>query len=304
MSSLKANSDIKNGISIIIPAFNEEESIGTVVKNLSHILEEEAFPYQIIVVDDGSNDSTAEIAEQLEGIDVIRHPHNIGYGAALKTGIRDALYDTICITDADATYPNECIPELVQIMMRGYNMVVGARIGKNVSIPIIRRPAKWVVRQFAVIVTGVEIPDINSGLRIFRRSIAKRFFRILPDGFSFTITITLAMITNGYRIKYHPIDYHPRVGHSKIKPIRDTLNFFLLIARIALYFAPLKVFLPLSAILVMISIGWAIWSFFAFGQIADVSTLVILMTAIQTAVIGFLAELINQRIPEFRDEDR
>jgi glycosyltransferase involved in cell wall biosynthesis len=229
---------------------------------------------------------------------------NRGYGAALKTGIRHAKGDWVCITDADGTYPNERIPELVERVITGdFDMVVGARTGENVAIPLRRRPAKWVIGKLANFVAGEPIPDLNSGLRIFDRAAALRFFGILPDGFSFTTTITLGMLTNGYLIDYMPIDYHARVGSSKIRPIQDTLNFVQLVVRIALYFKPLKVFVPFSMALFLLALVWAVFSKVALGRLADVTTLVIAMTAIQVFMLGMLAELINQRLPNLYDKD-
>lgn len=288
--------------SIVIPAYNEEQAIGGVLERLLVVMEHPGVPYEIIVVDDGSQDATVEVAEGFEGVTVLRHRENRGYGAALKTGIRHAQYDLICITDADGTYPVERIPELVARLAEvGYDMVVGARVGENVSIPLVRRPAKWAIGRLANFVAGESISDLNSGLRVFRREVALRLLSLLPDQFSFTVTITLAMLTNGYLVEYVPINYYARIGRSKIRPIQDTLNFVQLVWRIALYFAPLKVFLPISALLLMLALIWALFSMFVLGQLADVSTLVIVMTSFQVAVIGMLAELINQRLPGYRE---
>jgi hypothetical protein len=156
----------------------------------------------------------------------------------------------------------------------------------------------------ANVVAGQSIPDLNSGLRVFRRSTAMRLLSLLPDGFSFTATITLALLSNGYLVDYVPINYHARQGSSKFRPIQDTLNFVGLILRIALYFAPLKIFLSLSVLLFSIALGAALFSQFVLGQLADVTTVVIAMTGAQVAVVGLLAELINRRLPNyFRDEE-
>ena len=289
-------------LSIIIPAYNEEGGLGSVLDHLVSIVTEHLPDTEIIVVDDGSQDGTAAIAAGYANITVLSHPTNRGYGAALKTGIRHAQSDLICITDADGTYPNERIPDLLaQLQAEKYDMVVGARTGANVAIPLVRRPAKWVIRQLASYVASEPIPDLNSGLRLFRRDVALRFFNILPDGFSFTTTITLGMLSNNYMVYYLPIDYHARVGNSKIKPIRDTLNFTQLVLRIGLYFDPLKVFVPLSLLLLLLSVAWALFTKIAFGQLADVSALVIAMAALQVFVVGLLAELINQRLPNLKE---
>jgi glycosyltransferase involved in cell wall biosynthesis len=296
-----------SSVAIVVPAYNEEHGLGAVLAQLSAIqaqMNAAGRQVEIIVVDDGSADQTSEVARQHKGITLIRHRVNRGYGAALKTGIRHAKGDWICITDADGTYPNERVPELVERAITGdFDMVVGARTGENVAIPLRRRPAKWVIGQLANFVAGEPIPDLNSGLRIFDRAAALRFFGILPDGFSFTTTITLGMLTNGYLIDYVPINYHVRVGRSKIRPIQDTLNFVQLVVRIALYFKPLKVFIPFSAMLLLLALVWAVFSKVVLGRLADVTTLVIAMTAIQVFMLGMLAELINQRLPNQYDKD-
>lgn len=293
-------------VSVIVPAYDEENAIAGVVSQLQQTMAASGFQHEIIVVDDGSQDRTAEAARLQAAtgpatdanIVVLQHHANRGYGGALKTGIRHAQYNILCITDADGTYPNERIPYLVERLDRHhFDMVVGARTGEHVAIPAIRRPAKWFVGKLASLVAGEKIPDLNSGLRVFRRSVVMEFFDILPDGFSFTTTITLGMLTNGYLVDYLPVNYHKRVGKSKIRPVRDTLNFVQLILRIALYFAPLKIFVPVSFFLLLLALAWGLFSTFVLGQLADVSTLVIVMTSAQVMAIGLLAELINHRFP-------
>ena len=293
-------------VTVIVPAYNEERAIVDVLERLVEVMAASELTHEIIVVDDGSQDQTAALARQVCCTQIIEHPANRGYGAALKTGLRHARYEMVCITDADGTYPNERIPELVRVLDREqYDMVVGARVGDNVSIPLLRRPAKWVVGRLADYVAGEKIPDLNSGLRVFRRDVALLFDGVLPDTFSFTTTITLAMLTNKYLVDYVPIDYYARVGKSKIRPVQDTFNFIQLVWRIALYFAPLRLFLPLSALLFLAAIAWALFTLLVLGQLADVSTLVIFMTAFQVLVIGMLAELINKRLPGYhRKPDR
>jgi len=294
----------QSGLSIIVPAYNEELAIGAVLQQIRQAMESRALVYECLVVDDGSQDSTAEVAKQQAGVTVLQHRANRGYGASIKTGIRHAQYPLVCITDADGTYPSERIPDLVsRLVDGGYDMMVGARTGENVAMPLARRPAKWLIRRLASFMAAEAIPDLNSGLRVFRREAALRFLNILPDGFSFTTTITLAMLTNSYLVDYAPIDYHARIGSSKIRPIPDTLDFVQLVFRIALYFAPLKVFLPLSALLVLLAAGWALFSKFVLGELADVSAVVVAMAGLQVAVLGLLAELVNRRLPNYYRED-
>ncbi|MCK5104641.1 MAG: glycosyltransferase family 2 protein, partial [Cyclobacteriaceae bacterium] len=238
-----------SGFTIIIPAYNESDSIEKVVAEIKGLDGE----YEIIVVDDGSVDGTYELAEKT-GVKVLRHSCNKGYGASLKTGIKKAKYDQIVITDADGTYPIHEIPKLAGLMKKGFSMVVGARTGNDVAIPLFRRFPKWMLNKLANHLTGVKIPDINSGLRIMKKKDVLGFFNILPDGFSFTTTITLAMLTNDMQVQYVPINYYRRQGKSKIRPIYDTLNFIQLIIRTTLYFNPLKIFIPLSFLLVVVAL--------------------------------------------------
>ncbi|HOT91980.1 MAG TPA: glycosyltransferase family 2 protein [Anaerolineae bacterium] len=287
-------------VSVVIPAYNEELGIGPVLEQLRGVLADAPFAYEIIVVDDGSQDDTAAVVRRYPDVRLITHKRNLGYGAALKTAIRQARYDLVGITDADGTYPNERIPELVAQFHAGeYDMVVGARTGAEVAIPWIRKPAKWIIGKLAEVIAGQPIPDINSGLRVFKRAVALRFFNMLPNGFSFTTTLTLGMLTNDYNVAYVPINYMTRTGKSKIRPLRDTLNFVNLILRMALYFAPLKIFLPLSGFLLFLGLLWGVFSWAVLKRLADVSTVVIVMAAVQIAVVGMLAELIDRRLPNY-----
>jgi glycosyltransferase involved in cell wall biosynthesis len=289
------------GVSIVIPVYNEEEGVGQVILDLKHEFSQLDINFELIVVDDGSKDQTIQTIEEFQDVRLIRHIVNRGYGAALKSGIRQARFEHICITDADCTYPVNRIPDLLRLMVSSeVDMVVGARLGKEVAIPTIRKPAKWLIAKLANFVVNEPILDLNSGLRIFKRSSIFQFLSILPDGFSFTTTITLGMLSNGYLVDYLPIEYFPRVGKSKIKPFSDTKNFINLIFRIALYFAPLKIFLPISVVIFFVGLAWAIFTLNVFGRIADASTAVILLSAVQIAVFGLLAEMINRRFPGYR----
>jgi len=238
--------------SVIIPAYREEGGIAEGIREIRRALEGAPAEWELIVVDDGSDDRTGEIA-QAEGARVIRHPVNRGYGAALKTGIAAARYEIVVITDADGTYPAEAIPRLVA-SLGDYEMAVGARVGANVAIPLVRRPAKWLLRHLASYLAGQEIPDLNSGLRAMRRSLVRRYEHILPSGFSFTTTITLASLCRDHLVRYETIDYRPRVGASKIRP-RHAFDFLLLILRTIVYFNPLKVFLPVGAVFFLVGLG-------------------------------------------------
>jgi glycosyltransferase involved in cell wall biosynthesis len=285
------------GVTVIVPAYNEEESIGPVLGQIKEVLGGAGIPYQLLVVDDGSTDRTVEIS-QSKGAEVVRHPTNRGYGAAVKAGCRRARHETIVITDADGTYPNDQIPHLVSLMA-DYDMVVGARTGKEVHVPLIRRPAKWLINTLANWFTRTRIPDLNSGLRALRRELVLRFYPVLPDGFSFTTTITLAMLANGYLVQYVPIDYHRRVGQSKIRPVRDTLNFTLLIIRTTVYYAPLRVFLPLAGLLLFAGVAVGLYSLLVLDRFMDATTIVLVLAALQIAAAGLLADMVDKRTPRF-----
>jgi len=279
--------------SIIIPAYNEEETIGGVLSEVNEVMEKSNWEYEVMVIDDGSSDETGKVAKK-RGTRLISHPRNMGYGAALKTGIRNAKHDTILITDADGTYPAEEIPRLLK-EMRDYDMVVGARTGKRVKMPFLRRPAKFFLNRLAGYLSERRIPDINSGLRAFKKDIALKYFHILPAKFSFTTTITLAFLSDDYSVKYLPIDYHRRGGRSKIRPLRDTWAFLLLIIRTIIYFNPLKVLLPLASFLFLLGIAILFYSKFILQQVMDITVILLIVTSLLVALLGLVADLIVKR---------
>lgn len=281
---------------VIVPCYNERDSIGPVVESLlKHCAT--SGPYDLIVVDDGSSDGSSEVLCRLRQrhpeVQVITHPHNRGYGAALKTGIRHTSAEFIVITDADQTYPNDRIPELLA-WARGVDMVVGARKIDPTIYPRSRRIAKFFLSQYAAWIVGAMIPDINSGLRVMRRAVVEQFFHILPDTFSFTTTITVAMLTNYYTVQYVPVAYEARVGRSKIKPIRDTLRFLQLILRTGMYFAPLRVFLPVAAFLGLLFLGSLAYDVLVLRDLTE-KTLLFLLFALNTAMLALMADMFDKR---------
>jgi glycosyltransferase involved in cell wall biosynthesis len=292
----KEAAQLAEPVSIIIPAHNEEKGIGPVLDGIASAMESEGIEHEIVVVNDGSSDGTSRAAAERSGVRVIDLDVNRGYGAAIKQGLQIARYDLVAITDADGTYPPEALPALVGAM-DGCDMVVGARTGENVAIPLVRRPAKWLLTALANYLADTRIPDLNSGLRVMRKSALMRFMNILPQGFSFTTTITLAMLSNDYCVRFRPIDYHPRTGKSKIKPFADTLNFLTIIIRTIMYFNPLKIFIPISAALFLAGIAVLLYSGFVLGRVLDVTVIILISLAIQIGVIGLLADLIDKRSP-------
>lgn len=219
---------------------------------------------EIIVIDDASTDHTAEVA-QGAGVRVIQHRHNKGYGAGLKTGIRAAEGDIIVMMDADSEHNAAQISQLLD-NFGDNDMVVGAR-AKGSHAPLVRRPGKWLLSKVANYLAEAQIPDLNSGFRAFRRNVALRFLHILPNGFSFTTTLTLALFKEGYNTAYVPITTTPRVGTSTVNPLRDGVNTLMLIIRIIALFDPVKVFLPTSVALFLIgAIYWIGSGVFRFVQ--------------------------------------
>lgn len=263
-------------LAVVIPAFNERHGIGLTIERLRAALASEPYSLEIIVVDDGSTDGTADEAEA-HGVRVLRLPANGGYGAALKAGIAATASEYVAIIDADGTYPAEALPAMMAQAVDA-DMVVGARPANSAGIPLVRRPAKWVLTKLASYLAGRKIPDLNSGLRVMRRSVLQRFLPILPSGFSFTTTITLSMLCTGKRVVYQPIKYAQRIGSSKIRPV-DFVNFLFLVLRTVVLFNPLKVFLPLGSLLFLVGVGKLIYDLF-------------LWNLSETAVLGILAAIV------------
>lgn len=275
---------------IVIPAYDEASGIGQVLDDLFSVMTTSRIEHEVLVIDDGSTDRTAEVAACYP-VRLLRHRKNRGYGASLKTGIRHAQHGIIVITDADGTYPSEYIPDLIE-KIGEYDMVVGARLGQDAHIPLIRRPAKWFLNMLANYLVGERIPDLNSGLRAFKKDVALNLLAILPSGFSFTTAITLAMLTNDHPVLFVPIKYHKRVGSSKIRPIQDTVNFLFLILRTILLFNPLRVFVPMCLLLFALTGAKIIRDMIVFDYHVATSTVVMTMTALQVALLGLLADLI------------
>lgn len=267
---------VQTDVAVVIPAFNEEGAVGGIVRRVRAALSETPLAFDIVVVDDGSTDRTAIEAEG-QGAHVIRLAENSGYGAALKAGISVTRSEYVVITDADGTYPPEQIPILMQ-KMEGMDMVVGNRAMSDVSIARIRRGPKLFLNWLASYLSGRHIPDLNSGLRVMRRSTLLKFIHLLPSGFSFTSTITLAMLCTNHRVTYVPVTCAPRVGSSKIVP-SDFTAFTMLVLRTVVLFNPLKVFLPLGTLLFLIGVIKLAYDVF-------------LWNLSETAVMAFLAAVI------------
>jgi len=285
-------------LSIVIPAYNEADGIGPVLTRLSTVMAASGIDHEIVVVDDGSTDGTGRAVDALLGklgrVRLVSHEGNRGYGAALKTGIAASSAPVVAITDADGTYPNEKIPELYQTLRsRDADMVVGARTGDDVHIPLVRRPAKAALGVLANYLSGTRIPDLNSGLRVFRKAPVVERFNLVSNGFSFTTTVTLALLARNHQVVFLPVDYARRTGSSKIRPVRDTFNFLVLILRVSIYFEPLKVFLPVSGALAAAGLFYGILQAVA-GDLGE-GPVLLLVAALQILLVGLIADMISRK---------
>ena len=288
MASTLTRRDL-GGVSVVVPAYNEQQSIAEVVDEILETCSSQHIEFEIIVVDDGSSDQTTEVLQN-KAVTLIRHPENRGYGASIKTGVLSSRYPWILIADADGTYPIPQIPRLLEAVEH-YDMVVGARVGTDVNVPLIRRPAKWILNKLANYMAQTRIPDINSGFRLFRKSSFLRFLNYCPSGFSLTTTITLAFLCNNHPVKYVPVDYFKRKGRSKIRPLRDTYNFFLLVIRTIMYFDPLRVFVPAALLLLLSGLIFTGIELYRFRNITTAAS-IFLFAGFQTLILGLLADLI------------
>jgi glycosyltransferase involved in cell wall biosynthesis len=283
-------------LTVLLPAFNEEEAILGVLDEIVESLTDEAIHYEILVVDDASTDRTADLAEQFASqcwqatVRVIRCPVRRGAGAARKTGVRAARADVVVMLDADGSYPAGAIRDLLRYFP-AYDQVNGARTSEQGTWPWLRRPAKWLIRKLACYLTGHHIPDLNTGLKAFKREAMLPWLWVVPDGFSCVTTMTLAFLTNGYAVKYVPTEYRPRIGHSKFHPIKDTLAYLSTVLRIVLYFRPLKVFLPLSAVMIAAGILKSLFSRVSTGSMQE-SDIVVMVAGFLTCMLGLLAEVV------------
>ena len=284
---------LEPGFSVVIPAMNEADGVGQVVRQIAATMDGTGQPYEIIVVDDGSTDETGERAREA-GATVLRHPQNQGYGAGLKSGIARAQFDRIIITDADGTYPIDRIPDLMAEADR-FDMVVGARQGKYYRESLFKEPARMIFGALCSWVTGTPVPDVNSGLRVFRTSLARQYFHVISQGFSFTTTITLAALSNGYFVKYVPIDYHQRVGKSKVKLLRDIPRTTQIILQAVVYYNPIKLFLAFAllslALALLFWLAYAVTLSTAVGVTAGLFT----VSVVHFVAVGLLADLIRVR---------
>lgn len=279
-------------VSIILPVYNEATHLEEEVRRIEKAMDASEYTYEIIIVDDGSTDGSGDLAETL-GVQTIRFNTNRGSGSARKYGTMAAKGKVVVWTDVDMTYPNDRIPELVD-EIAGYDQVVGARTSEQGTVKLLRMPAKWFIRKLASYLTRTKIPDLNSGFRAFRRDVADQFLYLLPRGFSCVTTITMAFLTNGYSVKYIPIEYAKRAGRSKFHWLADTRRYLMQVVRMVLMHEPIRFFGPPAVILGLAGMIKLVYDLVDKNFRIGTNTMVVLGIAFALAGIGLLADLLVQ----------
>jgi len=280
-------------VSVVLPVHDEAGHVEDEIARIRRALDASDYTFELIVVDDGSRDGTKEILRGIEGIRLIDLATNRGCGHARRLGTRAARGDVVVWTDADMTYPNDRIAELVEHLdQNGCEQVVGARTTEEGTNAWIRRPTKWFIRKLASYLMSTPIPDLNSGFRAMRRETALPYLYMLPSGFSCVTTITMAFLLNGHEVKYVPVEYAPRAGESKFRLVRDTYLYLLQVIRMIMTFNPLRVFLPLGGSLLLVAVGKTVFDVFQKDFRVTTNAIVLLIVSLQVVALGLLADLI------------
>jgi glycosyltransferase involved in cell wall biosynthesis len=275
-------------ISVIIPAYNEEDAIGKVLGDLLPMAD--ANGWEVIVVDDGSTDATAKVADQ-NGVKVITHPYNRGYGSSLKTGITSASGNIVVIMDSDGQHDPGDISRLLE-HINDHDVVIGERV-KGSHHSWIRRPGKWLLGKIANFLTGRKIPDINSGLRAYQKDLLLKLIHLMPNGFSFSTTSTVAYYSMNFRVKYIPIKTKQRTGKSTVNQIKHGCETILLMLRLIVLFNPLKVFMPVSLFLIFMALAYQIYIICLTGLHVVGGAIVSLIAGIQIFLFGLMIDQIS-----------
>jgi polyisoprenyl-phosphate glycosyltransferase len=285
-------------VTIVLPCHNEEGHVIAEVARICEAMDLSGYPYELVAYDDASTDSTLlrlqEAAPDYPQLRIVHFHRNGGSGTVRRIGTQQARGEIVVWTDADMTYPNDRIPEFVQMLEKEPHLdqVVGARTSEEGTHKILRVPAKWFIRKLAEVLTNSPIPDLNSGLRAFRREVSLPYLRLLPPGFSCVTTITIAFLSNQHDVRYVPIDYAKRAGTSKFKFVRDAYRYILQVLRMVMYFNPLKVLMPLALTLITLGIGKGIFDLIVHPFLIAVDTVLVLVTGLIIATLALLADLI------------
>ena len=282
-------------ISVVIPVYNEEKAIKNTINEIKKVLKENKLDKnsEIIIVNDGSTDNTKKELKKCDVV-VVNNPTNMGYGFSLKRGINAAKNNTIVITDADQTYPFDAVPKMLEVKKEGFDLVVGARRGKYYRQSFFKSILRRILKRFVEFVSSKKIKDINSGLRVFDKSLVTKYFPRLCNTFSFTTSQTLAYLMNNHFVTYVDIDYKKREGKSKIKLFRDSLISLKYILESCVYYNPLKIFTLLSVILIFFSIIGFLFSHFAHIHAGYILGIGGILLSIVVFAIGLLAVILKQ----------
>jgi polyisoprenyl-phosphate glycosyltransferase len=291
-------------VTVVLPCYNEQNHVVNEIERITEALDQSSLRYELLVIDDCSTDQTLETVQHAQArfpyLRVMPFHRNSGSGTARRVGTNQARGDIVVWTDADMTYPNERIPEFVELLAKDptIDQIVGARTSEQGTHKILRIPAKWFIRKAAERLSGARIPDLNSGFRAFRRDVALPYLRLLPSGFSCVTTITMAFLHNGHEIRYVPIEYGKRSGRSKFHFVRDAYRYILQVLRMVMYFNPLRVLMPAALWLVMIGFGKAVYDVVAHPVRISNNTVVIFMTGMIIGAVALLADLIVKSRPD------
>jgi glycosyltransferase involved in cell wall biosynthesis len=285
-------------VTIVLPCYNEQDHVIDEVERICKSMDASGHTYELLAVDDCSTDDTLarleEAAPNFPNMQVVPFHRNGGSGTVRRIGSQQANGDIVVWTDADMTYPNERIPELVDILDQdpSVDQVVGARTTEEGTHKLLRVPAKWFIRKTAERLAGQKIPDLNSGLRAFRKDVAAPYLKLLPPGFSCVTTITLAFLSNQHDIRYVPIDYAKRAGSSKFHFVHDAYRYILQVLRMVMYFNPLKVLMPPALWLLGLGVGKGVYDMIAHPVRFANNTVMIFVTGMIIASLALLADLI------------
>jgi glycosyltransferase involved in cell wall biosynthesis len=279
-------------VSVVLPVHNEAGHLEEEITRIRKGLDDSPYTYEIIVVDDASTDGSTEILRSTGGITLIEVAENQGSGYARKRGTRAARGDIVVWSDADMSYPNDRIAELVDELTPGYDQVIGARRTEEGTHRWARVPAKWFIRKLASYLVRKKIPDLNTGFRAFRREVALPYLYLLPNGFSCVSTISMAFLSRGHPVKYVPISYRTRAGQSKFHWRRDTANYFMQVVRMIMTFNPLRVFLPLGMLLLVMAAAKVGYDAFDKNLRITSNAIILTIVSLQIVAIGLIADLV------------